>query len=103
METLLALQSDELKPTQVSVSGNAPSAEDLFLQEAHKSPMQRLREQILDSMGLTEDQLAQLPADQRRSVEDRIADIIKEKIREANGGAQSAQQTDLPSALQQFA
>lgn len=103
METLLALQSDEPKPAPASASSSAPTAEDLFLQEAHKSPMQRLREQILDSMGLTEDQLAQMPADQRRAVEDRIADIIKEKIREANGGTQSAQQTDLPSTLQQFA
>lgn len=101
MQTLLALQSDE--PTLASAP-SAPSVEDRFLEEAHKSPMQRLREQILDSMGLDEQSLAALPAEQRRAAEDRIAQIIKEKLRAANGGNQpQEQQADVSSAIEQFA
>lgn len=88
METLLALQSHEAQDQQATtqdVSLTPPTPEQQFLQEANKSPMERLREQILKSLGVSEDQLAQMPAEQRRAMEDKIAQIIREKIRQGTG------------------
>ena len=71
-DSLLALQSvdntDNVKTESLTASA-ASTPEAIFLKEAHKSPMQRLRDQILQSMGMTEESLAQLPADERRAAE----------------------------------
>lgn len=79
-ESVLALQSlDAPKPPA------PPSAADLFLQEAQKSPIERMREQILEELGLTEESIAQLPPEEKRAVEDKIRRMIEEKIRQAMG------------------
>ena len=85
MEVLVALQSHE-EPAPVE---EAPSAADLFLEEAHKNPIERLREQILEELGLTEEDLAALPTEERAAIEDKIAQMIEERLRE-NGGIERA-------------
>lgn len=101
IEAVLALQSEQAaKPPPPA---QAPSAEDNFLQEAHKSPMQRMREQILKTIGLTEEQLAQMSPEDKRATEDKIARMIREKVREASGLDGGAPQTDAASALEKFA
>jgi hypothetical protein len=49
------------------------------------SPAERLRASILKSMGLTEQQLDQMPPAQRQAVEQKIEEIIKQKLQQ-NGG-----------------
>lgn len=83
-ENILALQSlgepEEPKLEELS-------ATEKFLQEAQKTPMERMREQILEQLGLSEDALAQMSPEDRRVAEDKIRELIEEKIRQAmNGG-----------------
>ena len=51
-----------------------------FLDYMSKSPEERVREQILSSMNLTEEELADIPPEERKAIEDKIAEIIKEKV-----------------------
>ncbi|MBL8544667.1 MAG: hypothetical protein JNJ63_12745 [Hyphomonadaceae bacterium] len=86
-DTILHLQSaDDPRPAKPE----APSATDKFLEEAQKSPIQRMREQILEQLGLTEDAIAQMPADERRATEDKIREMIEEKLRQASGADNQA-------------
>lgn len=80
---------------QALAQADEPTAADKFLAEIKKPPLQRLREQILDTLGYTEASLDGLAPEQRAAVEDKIAKIIEEKLREAmrengyeTGGAQ---------------
>ncbi|WP_395645824.1 hypothetical protein [Terricaulis sp.] len=86
-DTILQLQMlDEPKAAEAK----APTPEELFLKEAQKTPMERMREQVLDALGLTEAQLAQMPPEERRAAEDRIRQMIEEKIRQAMNGGKAA-------------
>lgn len=51
-----------------------------FAEEMHKRKLEELREKILEAMGLTEETLAELPADQRQAIEDAIAEQIKQYL-----------------------
>jgi len=76
---LLALQqADEAKPLE-------PSAADQFLELMKKSPEERLRDMILKSLGFTEEDLQSMPPEQRKTVEDMIAKMIKERITPVEG------------------
>lgn len=81
-ETVINLQSlDEPEAPQLT----APTATELFLEEARKSPMERLREQIMAELGVSEESLAQLPPDEKRAMEDKIRKMIEEKFRQGMG------------------
>jgi hypothetical protein len=51
-----------------------------FLDYMHKTPMQRMREAILDELGLTEEQLAAMPPEKRQAIETTIAERIKQRL-----------------------
>lgn len=57
------------------------SATDEFMAYMEKTPEERLRANILKSLGLTEEDLENLPPEQRQAIEDKIKEMIKEKIR----------------------
>ncbi|MBK6702582.1 MAG: hypothetical protein IPG56_01630 [Caulobacteraceae bacterium] len=86
-ESILSLQSlDDEEPAQLTEM----SATEKFLKEAQKTPMERMREQVLASLGLSEDALSQMSPDERRAAEDKIREMIEEKIRQGmNGGDKS--------------
>jgi hypothetical protein len=85
-ESILSLQSLDDEPAQLTEM----SATEKFLKEAQKTPMERMREQVLASLGLSEDALSQMPPDERRAAEDKIREMIEEKIRQGmNGGDKS--------------
>ena len=86
-ETLLSLQSLD-QPALEEVL--APTPTQIFLQEAQKSPMERMREQILEQLGLTEDAIDQMPPEERRAVEDQIREMIEQKLREGMGADREA-------------
>jgi len=91
LETVINLQAIE-EPK--AVERKAPSAADLFLEEARKSPIERMREQILEELGLTEESLAQMSPEERRATEDKISDMIEEKTRKAMGADGEAPSTN---------
>ncbi len=88
IESLVALQSEQPKAEEASVT--TPSVEDQFLEEARKSPMERMREQIMKELGVSEQDLAQMPADERRAMEDRIRELVEEKLRQAMNAGKDA-------------
>lgn len=93
MEALFALQGEQEDKPQAT-EPKAPTAEELFLQEARKSPMERMREQVMKELGVSEDALAAMPAEERRAAEDKIREMIGQKLKEGlreNGGGDSAE------------
>ena len=60
--------------------GADKSAEAEFLEYARMTPAQRLRAQILDSLGLTEDDVRAMDSKQRNAVEEKIKEMIRTKI-----------------------
>ena len=84
---ILALQS---LTDEESAQLTEMSAMEKFLKEEQKTPMERMREQVFEALGLTEEALAQMTPDERRSAEDKIREMIEEKIRQGmNGGDKS--------------
>jgi hypothetical protein len=59
------------------------AAEQAFNDYAKMTPAQKMRAAILGSMGLTEEQLKAMDPKERQKVEDRIREIIKEKVEQA--------------------
>lgn len=86
MDAILFLQSDA--PADVQ-SATRPTPTELFLAEIQKDPIERMREQILEELGLTEESLADLPSEERRAMEDRISAMIEEKLRQGFGAARA--------------
>ena len=79
-DNIIALQSlIAPEPTQLTEM----SATEKFLQEAQKTPIERMREQILKELGLTEEGLAQMGPEEKRSAEDKIRAMVEEKLRQS--------------------
>jgi hypothetical protein len=76
-------------PTSTPVTnGLDTSGDDVvkqFLDYAKMSPMERMRANILKSMGLTEDDLKKMSPEQQKAVEQKIEQIIKQEL-EKNAG-----------------
>ena len=51
-----------------------------FMELSKMSPIERLRKELLEAMGLTEESLAQLPPDQRKAIEEELRRTIKERL-----------------------
>lgn len=63
-----------------ATDSTAPSAADAFLAEAKKTPAQRFREDWLKQHKLSEDDLKEMPADQREAIEKTLAEDLKRKL-----------------------
>jgi hypothetical protein len=96
-ESILQLQSLDEPAQEIT----APSATDIFLEEARKNPMERLREQIMKELGVSEADLAALPPEERRAMEDRIRQLIEEKLRQGMG-VDNAEAGSTGALLQEF-
>lgn len=83
------------RPARGAEAAHAPSVYERVLAEfretIRKSPIERLREQILKEMGLTEEALASLPGEEREAVEAAIAQEIKERLQAHSGLPQAGQ------------
>ncbi len=64
-----------------------------YVEETQKRHMEELREKILMSMGLSEEELKEMPAEQRNLIEDVISAEIKKRMM-ANSIANSSNETD---------
>jgi len=56
-----------------------------FLKEIRKTPIERLREQVLKQLGLTEEALAAMEPKDRGPIEELIAKAIVERLKAAGG------------------
>jgi hypothetical protein len=56
-----------------------------FLDYANMDPIQRMRANILKSMGLTEDDLKNMSPEQQKAVEQKIEQLIQEQLKKNAG------------------
>lgn len=94
------------RPAKAADNGKATTSEDdeeqklidrvrevgfrALVEEIHEKKMEELRAKILETMGLSEEELAALPAEQRQAIEDMIARKIKQYMATdsaTNGGS----------------
>ena len=71
-------------PSAGSASAGEPThtaVENEFLKWARMSPGERMRANILSSMGLDDDKVAAMSPDDRKKVEDKVREMIEEQIR----------------------
>lgn len=66
------------------------SVEQKFLKYAQMSPMDRMRANILKSMGLSEQDLKNMTPDQRAAVEQKIKELIEQSFQKSAGKAGQA-------------
>jgi hypothetical protein len=77
-DVLGADSTKSLDPLPDSSAGD--SVEKQFLNYAHMNPIDRMRASILKGMGLTEDSLKSMPADQQAAVEEKIRQLIEQQM-----------------------
>jgi TPP-dependent pyruvate/acetoin dehydrogenase alpha subunit len=77
-----------------SSSSSSNSIADAFRNEAKKTPIERIREQVMKNMGVTEDQLKQMPKDQSDAIEKMIDDEVARRVKELSA-AQTGQFYDV--------
>ncbi len=51
-----------------------------FMDLAKMTPLERLRKELLEKMGLSEESLAQMPVEERAAIEEEIRRAIKERL-----------------------
>ena len=59
------------------------AAVQAFMDYEKKTPAEKMRDEILGSMGLTEDQLKAMDPKDRAKVEEKIRELIKQKVEES--------------------
>ncbi len=57
-----------------------PSAKDEFLKFQSKSPAEKMRAMILAKLGVTEEQVKAMSAEDRKKIEDKIQEMIKQQV-----------------------
>jgi hypothetical protein len=77
--------ADEQTPTQpaneaTSATSPGSDVEQEFLKYAHMDPIDRMRANILKSMGLTEQDLQNMTPQQRQGVEQKIKDLLEQEL-----------------------
>lgn len=93
-DSIISLQSDPDYAGPGAAGDAEPSAEDIFLKEARKNPLERMieqwRKQALDSMGLSENDLKGMDAEKLKGIEKKIAEFVQQKLKEALGTGSTA-------------
>ncbi|MFD2205584.1 hypothetical protein [Kiloniella antarctica] len=67
--------------TEPTKTNSHKDAVEAYRDIVGKTPGERMRAQVLRSLGLTEEQLEQLPPDERKKVEEQISQLIDEKVK----------------------
>jgi hypothetical protein len=58
----------------------AKSAKDEFMDYAKLTPAQKMRAAMLSKLGVTEEQLKAMSPDERKKIEDKLKDMIKQQV-----------------------
>jgi TPP-dependent pyruvate/acetoin dehydrogenase alpha subunit len=75
--------------TAAATKQTEQTAEQKFLDYAKKSPAEKIRDALLQSIGVTEDELKSMTPEQRKEVEQKIADKIKEAMQKQTDKGES--------------
>jgi len=70
-----------LASSRAASNANAADVVQQFLDYAKMDPIQRLRANILKSMGLTEDDLKNMTLEQQKAVEQNIEQLTQEQLK----------------------
>jgi hypothetical protein len=91
------LQPNKGGSVSENVTDPAQSAEQKFLDYAKKTPAEKLRDSMLASIGLTEDEVKNMSPEQRKDVEQKLTEKIKEAVdkQSRDGGSVSGFFTDI--------
>lgn len=73
-----------------SIEDKSNHAREDFLEYVEKTPIERIREQILEKLGITEEQLASLPPEERAKIEEDIAKEIEKRVKGEGATSQSS-------------
>lgn len=92
-------------PTSLSDDSSAdsidkPSAEDEFMKYMEMTPEERIRDAILKKLGLTEEDLEKMTPEERKGVEQKITDMIKESVTPGNEDDRARTTNDAAARLQ---
>lgn len=80
---IIAQSENDVELEEASSDGK--SVTDEFLEFAGKSYQERMRDLILQSLGLTEEELANMPPEARSKIEEKIREMIKAEIEKETG------------------
>ncbi len=67
----------------IGAAANSASAVDDFMTYMKETPAQKMRDKIVASLGLTDAKIAKMSPKDRAAVEQRIADILKQEMKDA--------------------
>ena len=81
-EPSTAVNAQVIGQTEETETTVGDTAKEEFLDFMAMDPQARMRAQMLGGMGLTEEELAAMPAEERRKIEDRIHEMIEAKVQE---------------------
>lgn len=73
-----ALWLNSVKEEKAQAASDSVLSE--FMDLAKMSPIERLRKELLEALGLTEESLARLPVEERAAIEEQIHRAIKERL-----------------------
>ena len=79
-DVLANQQSSPDQPNKEAIDYIREHGMSAFAEEVHKKKMEELRAKILEAMGLDEETLAEMPADQRREIEKLIAMEVQKRL-----------------------
>jgi len=85
-----AVQSTGTQNTQATAQGSATEA---FKDYMSKPVAQRIREQLLKEMGLTEDDVKAMPPEKQQAINDKISDLMRQQ--------EAIKQPEIPQQKQQ--
>lgn len=85
--------ADKEKPEPSLIDDIREKGFSAYVKEIQIKKMEELREKILEAMGLSEEQLEEMPAEQRNQIEDMIAEEIRRRMM-----SQAAMNGDRPPA-----
>ncbi|UGV27828.1 hypothetical protein E0H22_20390 [Rhodopseudomonas boonkerdii] len=83
------LQANKTSTALAATQQTEKTVEQKFLDYAKKSPAEKIRDALLKSVGVTEEQLKNMTPEQRREVEQKIADKIKEALQKQTDKGES--------------
>ncbi len=83
------LQSTKASSPLEAFKDLKPTAEEQFLDFAKKSPAEKIRDALLKSVGTTEEELKSMTPEQRKEIEQKIADKIKEEMQKQTAKGES--------------
>jgi hypothetical protein len=95
-QNYLASQANAVNEASKTAKTTGSSATEEFRKYMQMTPAEKIRHGVLSELGITEDQLAAMPPEQREATEKKIAELIAMRTGGNEGNAQAIQQAQSP-------